>query len=69
MQQNVKARILQHLTTLVNKNIKEGIDTPSTIWTKLTGDDTQIGRGLNVVNIAMREERLNLYLGTIPLPY
>lgn len=52
VQQSVKARIFQRLTVLVNKNIKEGIDTPSTIRIKLTGDGTQIGRGLNVVNIA-----------------
>ena len=52
VQQSVKARILQRLTILVSKNVKEGINTPSTIRIKLTGDGTQIGRGLNVVNIA-----------------
>ena len=54
IQQSVKACILQRLTILVNKNVKEGVNTPSTIRIKLTGDGTQIGRELNVVNIKTR---------------
>ena len=35
------------------KNAKENDKPlPNTIWVKLTGDGTQIGRGLNVVNVA-----------------
>jgi len=36
----------------VEQNERKGTTTPSTIRIKLKGDGTQIGRGLNVVNIA-----------------
>ena len=52
VQQSIKERIKQRIKCLVKQNEREGKSTPSTIRIKLTGDGTQIGRGLNVVNIA-----------------
>ena len=71
VQQNVKARILQLLTILVNKTLKKELILHLQ-YIKLTGDGTQIGRGLNVANIAFtiiidEGKELNLHLGTIAL--
>ena len=52
MQQSLKKRVLQRLEVLIRKNTEEGIDTPDTIRIKLTGDGTQIGRELKVINFA-----------------
>ena len=52
MQQSLKKRVLQRLEVLIHKNTEEGIDTPDTIRIKLTGDGTQIGRELKVINFA-----------------
>ena len=52
MQQSLKKRVLQRLEVLIRKNTEEGINTPDTIRIKLTGDGTQIGRELKVINFA-----------------
>ena len=52
VQQSLKQRILKRLEVLICKNTEEGIDTPNTIRIKLTGDGTQIGRELKVINFA-----------------
>ena len=50
VQQSVRARIMVRLTQLIEKAPNPS-DVPSTIRIKLTGDGTQIARGLSVVNI------------------
>ena len=50
VQQSVRARIMVRLTQLIDKAPNPS-DVPSTIRIKLTGDGTQIARGLSVVNI------------------
>ena len=52
MQQILKKGVLQRLEVLIRKNTEDGIDTPNTIRIKLTGDGTQIGRELKVINFA-----------------
>ena len=51
----------------MQQNTKAGKLTPSTIRIKLTGDGTQIGRGIKVVNIAFtvidEGEKANSVLG------
>lgn len=50
VQQSVRGRIVVRLTQLIEKAPNPS-DIPSTIRIKLTGDGTQIARGLSVVNI------------------
>ena len=59
VQQSLKARIIQRLTNFVQRASIEGISIPEKIRIKITGDGTQIARGLNIVNIAFTiiEER------------
>ena len=52
VQQSIRERILQRLQYFIHKNTDRGVSTPDTIRIKLTGDGTQIGRELKVVNIA-----------------
>lgn len=49
VQQSLRARVMLRLTQLVENS--KGVDIPSTIRVKLTGDGTEIARGLSVVNI------------------
>ena len=51
VQQSVRERIMVRLTHLIDKASEQG-DVPSTIRIKLTGDGTQIARGLSVVNVS-----------------
>jgi len=50
VQQSFKKRISQYLTSLIQNNNKSGIVTPTNIKVKLTGDGTNIGRGIKVVH-------------------
>ena len=50
VQQSLRERIMVRLTHLVEKAHKED-EIPNTIRVKLTGDGTQIARGLSVVNV------------------
>lgn len=50
VQQSLKARLLQRLEVFIHHNTRKGIDTPDIIRIKLTGDGTQIGRELKVIN-------------------
>lgn len=52
VQHSLRERILQRLTYFIHKKTEEGVDIPSTIKIKLTGDGTTIGRAFNVINIA-----------------
>ena len=52
VQQSLNKLVLQQLQVFVHKNAEKGIDTPDTIRIKLTGDGTQIGRELKVINFA-----------------
>lgn len=52
VQQSLRERLKSRLTRLVEQYNKEKREFPDTIRVKLTGDSTQIARGLNVVNIA-----------------
>ena len=52
VQQSIKERIEHRLKCLIQRNSLVKKPTLSTIRVKLTGDGTQIGRGLKVVNIA-----------------
>ena len=52
VQQSIKERIEHRIKYLIQQNSLVGKPTLSTIRIKLTGDGTQIGRGLKVVNIA-----------------
>ena len=49
VQQSLRACVMLRLTQLVESS--KGVDIPSTIRVKLTGDGTEIARGLSVVNI------------------
>ena len=49
VQQSLRARVMLRLTQLMENS--KGVDIPSTIRVKLTGDRTEIVRGLSVVNI------------------
>ena len=48
----MKKHVLLHLEVLIHENYEEGIDTPHIKRIKLTGDGTQIGRELKVINFA-----------------
>ena len=67
VQQSIKERIEHRIKYLIQQNSLVGKPAPSTIRIKLTGDGTQIGRGLKVVNIAFtvidEGERANSVLG------
>ena len=67
IQQSINERIKHRIKYLVQQNTKAGKLTPSTIRIKLTGDGTQIGRGIKVVNIAFtvidEGEKANSVLG------
>ena len=52
VQQSIRERILQCLTYFIHRNNDDGINTPDTIRIKMTGDGTNIGRALKVVNFA-----------------
>jgi len=52
VQQSIKKRFVQRLTTFVRNANQEGMPVPSTLRIKLTGDGTRIARGYNIVNIA-----------------
>lgn len=52
VQQGIKARIIQRLTQFIKQASEQGICIPETFRIKITGDGTQIARGLNIVNIA-----------------
>ena len=52
VQQSIKLRIIQRLTHFVKQASTEALSTPETFRIKITGDGTQIARGLNIVNIA-----------------
>ena len=52
VQQSIKKRLVQRLTTFVRIANQEGILVPSTLRIKLTGDGTRIARCYNIVNIA-----------------
>ena len=48
VQQSLRVQITRYVSYMV----KKGIDIPSTIKIKLTGDGTRIARGLSIVNVA-----------------
>ena len=52
VQQSLRNRLMVHLTQLVRQYTAVNKPIPSTIKIKLTGDGTQIARGLSVVNVA-----------------
>ena len=52
MQQNLKPHLNLLLSNMVKNLKKDGKPLPETICIKLTGNGTQIGRGLNIVNFA-----------------
>ena len=52
VQQGIKVRIIQRLTCFVKQASEKGISIPETFRIKITGNGTQIARGLNIVNIA-----------------
>lgn len=52
VQQSLRTRITVRVTRLLKQYCAENREIPSTIRVKLTGDGTQIARGLSVVNIA-----------------
>ena len=52
VQQSLRSRLTVHLTQLVHQYTAENRPIPSTIRVKLTGDGTQIARGLGIVNVA-----------------
>ena len=52
VQQSLRKHVTACLTHLVEKRLADGIEIPDTFRIKLTGDGTQIARGLSVVNIA-----------------
>ena len=52
VQQKIKPRLHLFLTNMAKKAIESDKPLPNTIRIKLTGDGTQIGRGLNIVNFA-----------------
>ena len=49
---SLKVRIIQRLTHFVKQTSEQGISIPETFRIKITGDGTQIARGLNIVNVA-----------------
>ena len=50
LQQSLKKQIGQRLTSVIQNNNKSVIVTPTNIKVKLTGDGTNIGRGIKVVH-------------------
>ena len=63
VQQSLKARITTRLAHLIEKGAKLGKQIPSCFRIKLTGDGTQIARGLSVVNFGftiLEEDNLAL---------
>ena len=52
VQQSLKACLKKCIIHLIAKRAEIGKDTPTTLRVKLTGDGTQIARGVTVVNFA-----------------
>jgi len=51
MHQSLKSRLLPQLTNIINNTPTDSLLTQFSV--KLTGDGTQIGRGITVVNIGL----------------
>jgi len=54
VQQSIRERILQRLTYFIHRNNDDTINTPDIIRIKMTGDGTNTGRALKVINFAFR---------------